>query len=361
MTIIIRYVMREYLKLLALCEGGLLLVVVLVDFFEKLGGFIEHNADGLAMAAYAAYKLPELAFHIVTPIAILMATLLTMNQFVRSHEMTAMKASGMNLVRVTAPLWLFSLLVSLVLLLLDQSLIPQAHRQAERVRLVEIEGQRIGSYLRQRHLWFRQGDDMVVNASAVEPQQGTLLGANVYSLGRDFTFPEEIEAHELRHEHGQWVLQTGIKREFLRDGTILLTSFDSLPIAFEGTLAQFQQVRINPDEMTVPELQQYIEQLARFKYPSTVYQVDLQARWALPFVSLIMALFGVALVLREWRVSGVTLAIVTSLAVAVGYFLLYTFMLSIGKGGVVHPFLAAWTANMLFLAVGGYLFTTVHQ
>ncbi len=360
MTVMIRYIMREYLKVFALCEGGLVAVFALVDFFEKLSGFIEHDAPLAKMAAYASYKLPEITLYI-TPMAILMATLLTLGLLVRSHEVTAMKSCGMNLLRLTAPLGLFGLLVSLTFLSLGQSLIPEAHWRAEWVRMAEIEGQQMSTSSRQTRLWFRQGDETVVHASAFEPQQGILLGVNLYRLGQDFTLPEEIEAKELRYEEGRWVLRAGTRQAFHADGSIEQSSFDLLPVAFEGTPDQFHRVRVNPEEMTAGELQRYIEQLTRYGYPSAAYRINLEARWAFPFISLIMVIFGVALALREWRLSNIALAIATSLAVALGYFFLYSLMLSLGRGGLVPAPLAAWAANLLFLALGCLLLRTVHQ
>lgn len=360
MTVIIRYIMREYLKVFALCEGGLLAVFTLVDFFEKLSGFIEHNAPLTKVAAYVSYKLPEIALY-VTPMAILMATLITLGLMVRSHEIVAMKSCGMNLLRLTAPLGLFGLLVSLMFLSLGQSLIPEAHWRAEWIRQAEIEGQQMPTSFHLTRLWFRQGDETVVHASAFEPQQGILLGVNLYRLGQDFTLPEEIEAKELRYEEGQWMLRAGTRRVFHPDGSIEHTPFDRHPVALEGTPEQFHRVRVHPEEMTAGELQRYIEQLTRYGYPSAAYRINLEARWAFPFASLIMVIFGVALALREWRLSNIAVAIATSLVVIFGYFFLYSLMLSLGRGGLIPAPLAAWAANLLFLSLGCLVLRTVHQ
>jgi lipopolysaccharide export system permease protein len=102
MSILFRYMAREVLKVFLMCFAGLMTVYLVVDFFEKVRRFIRHDAEVAAILWYFVCRMPSIAFQIA-PLAVLMATLLTLGMFSRSHEITAMRSCGISLYRIAAP------------------------------------------------------------------------------------------------------------------------------------------------------------------------------------------------------------------------------------------------------------------
>jgi lipopolysaccharide export system permease protein len=110
-------------------------------------------------------------------------------------------------------------------------------------------------------------------------------------------------------------------------------------------------------------LASYVERLRQDGYNPARYATELYGRTAFPFVCLIMALIGISLSLMETGVRG------AGLVKGVGYSLLIGFLywathsaaLALGRSDVVPPLLAGFTANISFLAFGGFLFLHVRQ
>ncbi len=75
MTILFRYILREYAKIFLMCFAGLMTIYLVIDFFEKVRRFLRYDASIGPMLLYFALKLPTISFQIA-PLAILMATLL---------------------------------------------------------------------------------------------------------------------------------------------------------------------------------------------------------------------------------------------------------------------------------------------
>jgi len=88
MTIIQRYVGREFLKIFALCFGGLLGTYVLVDFFQRIDLFLNYPTPVRWKLLYFALKVPFFVFHI-TPVSLLVALLVTLGILNRNREITA--------------------------------------------------------------------------------------------------------------------------------------------------------------------------------------------------------------------------------------------------------------------------------
>jgi lipopolysaccharide export system permease protein len=73
MSILFRYLFREYGKIFTMCFSGLMTIYLVIDFFEKVRRFLRYDADWLDVLTYFLLKVPAISFQIA-PLAILMAT-----------------------------------------------------------------------------------------------------------------------------------------------------------------------------------------------------------------------------------------------------------------------------------------------
>ena len=109
--------------------------------------------------------------------------------------------------------------------------------------------------------------------------------------------------------------------------------------------------------MSSSELREDIERLAKTGVNSVRYQVDLAAKGSTAFMSLVMVLIGIAFALRTGK-RGVMAWTGACVVVAICYSFLNSFSISLGRGGVLPPMVAAWLPNALFTAAGlGSMFT----
>jgi lipopolysaccharide export system permease protein len=111
------------------------------------------------------------------------------------------------------------------------------------------------------------------------------------------------------------------------------------------------------EEMSSAELREYIERLVKSGVNSIRHKVDLAVKGSTAFVSLVMAIIGIAFALRTGK-GGVMAWAGACVLVGVSYWILLSVSISLGRGGVLHPLIAAWLPNALFTAAGlGSLFT----
>ena len=103
--------------------------------------------------------------------------------------------------------------------------------------------------------------------------------------------------------------------------------------------------------MSSAELREYIGKLIKSGVNSIRYQVDFAAKTSTAFVSLVMALIGIAFALRTGK-GGVMAWMGACVLVGVCYWILLVFSIALGRGGVLPPLVAAWLPNTLFTAAG---------
>lgn len=363
MTILFRYMLREQVKVFGMCLSGLMTVYLVVDFFEKVRRFIRYDVELITLAEYFALRMPAIFFQIA-PLAVLMATLLTLGVFSRNREITAMRSCGISLMRITAPLFLFSLAVACVLFLFSAVIIPYATAQADYVKTVRIEKKPGGPAVKTDRAWIQIGDRTLMNFDLVDPDGSTLRGISLYQLGEDFRLLRMTEAAGAHYTAQGWVMRDGTHRTLLSNGVVQVDAFEQAPVPLSQTPEDFSTwLSTETEEMTLADLRTYINRLQKDGYNVARFLTDYYGRIAFPFVSIVMATIGISLSLRQSGVRGRGMAIGIGLALAVGflYWTAHSVAIALGHSGALAPLMAGWLANLLFFSFGSALFLQVRH
>src|SRR5512146_1152978 len=229
MLILFRYLLREYAKISFMCFAGLMTIYLVIDFFEKVRRFLRYDAEWLDVFTYFVLKMPGISFQIA-PLAVLMATLLTLGLLSRNQEITAMRSCGISLPRIASPFLAFAVGTALVLLLFSSTVIPLASNKAEEIRVVQIEKKPPSAVLKLPNPWARVDADTLLHVSSVAIGGDTLGGVRLFHFDRAFRLTDMTEAAEARYVDRTWTLHRGFQRRFNRDGTVTFTEFDQKTI-----------------------------------------------------------------------------------------------------------------------------------
>ncbi|HJU05495.1 MAG TPA: LPS export ABC transporter permease LptG [Nitrospiraceae bacterium] len=361
MTILFRYLLREYVKVFLMCFASLMTVYLVVDFFEKVRRFIRFDAEALHTLGYFLLRTPAISFQIA-PLAILMATLLTLGMFSKNHEITAMRSCGISLARTAMPFLLFSLTVAVCLFGLSAIVIPLSTARAEYVKTTLIEKKSATAAIKSLRPWLQIENQTLMNVEAIEPNGATLRGVHLYQLGPDFRLKEITEAQEVRYTADGWVMQAGLRRILQPNGGIRTETFLTQPLALSHEPQDFTNwLSVETDERSLMDLRSRIARLEKDGYQVARLLTDFHGRIAFPFVSVVMAVVGIALSLRRSGTRGGGMAIGIGQALVIGflYWTAHSVAIAFGRSGALDPVVAGWIANLLFLSFGTYLFLKV--
>jgi lipopolysaccharide export system permease protein len=160
-----------------------------------------------------------------------------------------------------------------------------------------------------------------------------------------------------RRDAARWSLQRGTLRYLpgsKPEGEIAF-EFDSL----RSRTLQERPVDLlaepkSPDEMRYAELRRYVDALMRSGSNAKKLQVELALKIAIPFICLLIALFGAPLAITTPK-SGAAWGVAASLATTFIVLLMFQLAKAIGSGGVLPPLLAAWAPNILVGVASVYL------
>src|SRR5438046_10260646 len=95
MRILDRYLLREFLVYLALGLLGFIVIFVVVDLIEKMDVFLDHKAPWPLVAQYFVNLAPDVMVKML-PVALLLATFLSLGQLHKFGELNAMRPSALD-------------------------------------------------------------------------------------------------------------------------------------------------------------------------------------------------------------------------------------------------------------------------
>ena len=113
MRLLDRYLLRELLLPLGFCLSGFLVLWAASDLLTRLSDWQEAKMTAFDIAQYYVFAAPDILI-ILLPVALLLALLYALTHHAKHNEITAMRAAGISLWRLSAPYLTVGLLLSVL-------------------------------------------------------------------------------------------------------------------------------------------------------------------------------------------------------------------------------------------------------
>lgn len=358
-TLLARYVGREYVRFLLLALGTFVIIYFVVDFFDRVGRFVQKDVPPGVVVEYFLARVPASIVQVM-PIALLLASQLSLLVLSRSNEIVAMRACGVSPGVVVLPLLALAGVTSLGTLALSELIVPPASARALAIESRFLDRPPSGLPERQRNVWYR-ADRSIYNINAVDRRENRLLGVSVFTFDDAFNLVHRIDAAEARYVGPDWEFRDVVERTFGPDGQVIAGRVARKAVPLPETPSQIARGRRELDAMSYVELRRNVEQLEARGYDVARYRTDLHSKLALPAAGIVMTLLGIPLALRVGREGGTAVGVVLTLALGFAFWVAISVGLAFGRSGVLPPLVAAWGPNVSFFLAGGYLFTAVRH
>jgi lipopolysaccharide export system permease protein len=356
MSILDRYIAAAWLRLLALSLGSFVAVYLVLDMMDKIPRFIRAGGSAGDMFGFFVCKLPEMVGQTAS-FSILMATLLTLGLLSRNSEITAMRSCGVSLLRISMPMLSLGLLVSLLLLVNTELIVPKSYERMDYIERVAIKKQGINAVFKRNNIWFRS-EAMIVQAQLFDPQEQALKGIVVWTVDRSMNPLGRIDAESAVFRSGVWTLKNAVLKKFHNGAGLTMQKVQAMDISLNLKIDDLKVLDNSADNLSYRKLKEYADNLRRGGYQAFRYQTMMHSKFSAPFAAFVMVVLGIPFALRSSRSGGIALGIGASVAIGFAYFVVNAVLLSYGRSGVLPPLVAAWAANFLFVLGGIWMAMT---
>src|ERR1035441_2220452 len=355
-TILDDYVLRGFVLYLAMIVAAFLMLLLVFTLFELLGDIMRNQVSPLTVGEYLLNVTPFFLYTI-TPLSMLLAVLVTFGLLQRSNEITAIKATGISVYRIVIPVLISSMLVAGVLFLSDQFYLPYTNKRQDALRN-QIKGKPAQTYLRPDRKWiFGQHSD-IYYYQFFDPDRDVFGGVSVFQFDpHTFQITHRITADRAHWSApmGRWVYEQGWERSLNGSAHVSDRKFDvaTYPELSEAP-AYFKKEIKQSSEMNYDELRRYIHDLEESGFDVVRLRVQLQKKIAYPLITLVMAVLAIPFALSAGKRSAVA-GLATAIGIGVVYWTISGLFEAMGNLSQLPPAVAAWSPDLVFGFIGGYL------
>jgi LPS export ABC transporter permease LptG/LPS export ABC transporter permease LptF len=354
------YVLRDFGMNLILVLATFLLLLLVFTVFELLGDILRNHVSPVVVGEYLLNVSPYFIYN-VAPLAILLAVLVTLGLMQRSNEVTAIKATGISIYRIVVPVLVACAMLAAGLFFFDQFYLPYANKRQDALRN-QIKGKPAQTYLNPDRKWIFGERSNIYYYQLFDPERNQFGRLSVFQFDPvTFQLKKRIYAERAHWEEslGRWVCTQGWERDMRGPAIDNYRTFDVSTFAgVSEPPTYFKKEVKQSSEMNYEELRRYIRDLQQSGFDVVRLRVQLAKKFAFPVIALVMALLAVPFSLQAGRrgtVAGVALA----LGIAVVYWTVSGLFEAMGNISQLPPFLAAWSPDLIFALLGGYMILKV--
>ncbi|UCD91076.1 MAG: LPS export ABC transporter permease LptG [Desulfobacterales bacterium] len=350
MTLIDKYLAKEVFKYFNMLLLMVVSIYLLVDFFEKIDNFMEAGLPISKILSFFQLKIPLIVTQI-TPIGILLAVIIVFGLMNKNNELIALQSSGVSIYFLLRPVIFIGLTLSILVFLLSDLIVPITVSKANKIWNVEVK-KRSAVISKGKNIWIKD-KGAIYNITYFNPAKRTISGIAFNYFDDDFRLTRRIDARRGIFKNGRWIFYGVMEQKLNKESNNYQFSFfKKREESFHFLPEEIKRVVKKSEEMNFLELFEYIRNIESEGYDASTYKVDLYAKLAFPFICLIMCLVGPFIAGRREVKEGLSVSIFYGICIAFFYWVFYSFCLSLGHGEILPPFLAAWTANIVFFSLG---------
>lgn len=351
------YVLGAFFYWIVLMLASFMVLFDAFTLFDLLGAIAKNHIPIAIVLNYFAHLLPMM-FYQLLPLAALVATLITLGLLAKNNEITALKASGVSLFRLSLPLILTGMLLSGSMFLLDDSILPYANQRQDALHDL-IKGRPAETYFQPTHQWIFGEHDRIYNYQLFDADDNSFGGLNIFELDPStFQISRRIYANRAYWEPNlnSWVLEKGWVRDFSASSVSSYTPFrvDSFTELSEQP-SYFKREVFQYNQMNWRQLRNYIGSLQKAGFETSRLSVEWHKKIAFPLIATIIVFLAIPfslLVGTRGAVGGIALAI----GIGIAYWSIAALFEALGAVGQLPPFLAAWAPDAIFAFAGLYFF-----
>jgi len=347
-NLLTRYILAQFVRNIVAITCAFLALYILIDFFEKIDNFMEKGKSLGLVLSFFLLNIPYIIDQL-GPVCILLAGVVTLGILNHNHELIALKACGIPLRRITAPIIGGAVFFTLLSLVMSQAVLPKTIARTNHIWNEEVKGKvPLGIYRNGRYYY--RGEDGFYSFARPDAHKNEYLFFSHAAWDDKYRLARMINSDLATWDGKHWHFYLGQVQH--REGAdYSVTPFQEQSFPFSQNPADFFVPEHYSQELSLVEL---FRNAKRQKSPAEAAKAWSEFHGRLSYITLglPLALLGLPMLLFVYRRWGrdLSLAVPASCGLAFVCWGWWGIMQSFAKAGYLHPAIAAVT---LHLVLGG--------
>lgn len=352
MILLDRYIFKQFTKYLMLVMTALVFIYVLIDFFERVDDFVEHQKSlGLAVK-YLILKIP-LIIEQLTPIIILLGGIIVLGLINHHGEILALKAAGIHTFRITFPITGTAVVFTLLILGFAQWVVPPTTASTNTILYEQVRQDRPKGILRKNRFYYKdeQGFYSFEKHDRTENRFDYFIFT---SWDKDYSLDTLLTADKALWDNGSWTLLNSRIKQKAAEGEYRVTTHAETGFPLKAYPGDFFIPEYKINEMSLSEL--YSLAKTNQGPRGTEAGLKMLERISFIFLGIPLLMLGLPLLLiahQRWG-RDLSVAVPLSCGLAFGAWGGWSVLQSLAKAQILNPHLAAWSVHLVIALIGTY-------
>ena len=350
-----RYITTQFISKVIMSIMVFIVIFLLVDIVEHLDYIIDSGIPRSEMFQYFMFSIPWYT-SLGLPMALLLSTVFTMGTLQKYNELTAIKAAGISIKRISIPLIILGILFSTFSFYFDNILVTHyLHKRTELGTKYNLGRSRINN-LKKKDIFRQESIDKILGIRRFTFRNQMAYNVSVQEI-IDGNLISRLDAPNMQWntENNNWQLSKFHLRNWKGDSLLYQIFEQDTSLILNFDPIELTKNTINPEEMNYWELKNFVHKLNEYGIKDPKWAVNMHFKSAFACTSFLMILFGLSLSIRRPR-SNLSVGIGISVFVIFIYYAAITTGRSLGYKGTLEPFLSVWLPNTIFFITGIFLF-----
>ncbi len=303
-------------------------------------------------ATYILYLLPKI-FIEVTPLAVLLGSLMCINRMASNLEIISLKTSGISFRRIVRYPIIISFFISIIVFQVMNRVHPMALAKSRALRAGRKISERVLPTTK-NNAFLRTEENVVYYIRQVDRVGNTGTLMEIIKLDKSFEKIESIITAKkgvFDTSKNSWLLENAVVNDLVNKTQKTYKTYSNPEL--NKAPADFITIQGDPDELTNAEITKAIRDIritgGDVKEPLSV----LGKRYSFPFASFIVSFLGLSLGSRYVRGAS-AISIALSVGLGYSYYIVQASFEALSVNGILNPFVSGWIPNIIFLSLGIY-------
>jgi lipopolysaccharide export system permease protein len=347
------YIMKKFLGTYVLSIILIISIAIVIDITEKIDDFFNEGLSFKTIVLeYYIYFVPyyiNLFSSLFTFIAVIFVT----SKLAFNSEIIAMLAGGVSFKRIMVPYLISAAIIALFTFYISSEIIPPGIRERLKFEFKYIDHDEFETSLAHQQLKISKNEIIYVERYDLT---NNIAFRFSYDKFDEKKLVERITAQRIHYDSlYNWTAYNCMQRKFvgLKEE---VTTLPKMELELNMIPKDFIKVAQEYEQLTTGELVEYLEiQGQRGLSGLNAYELELQKRIANPFAAFILTIIGVSVASRKSR-GGTGYHIFIGFLLSVTYILFSMVSSSLTIKGGLNPTISVWLPNVIYLAIGIYLY-----
>lgn len=349
-----RYIIVKFLGTYFFAIALIISIAVVFDINENIDDFIKNKAPLRAIAFDYYLNFIPYYTNLFSPLFVFIAVIFFTSKLAENSEIIAMFSTGMSFRRLMVPYMISAGIIALVTYVLSTEVIPTGS-------VTRLEFERV--YKNKKSTNYARNIQLEVDSGVIaymERYENYNKTGYRFSLDKfeDHKLVSHLTARRITYDTTKvhkWIIKDYMLRE-MRGMCETITSGDRLDSIINMEPQDFLITRGQQETMTSPQLREYIDKQKQRGFANIkVFEVEYYRRIATSFAAFILTVIGLSLSSQK-RKGGMGLHLGIGIALSFSYILFQTISSTFAINGNMHPNLAVWIPNIIYLFIAVYLY-----